>query len=70
MVLRIFRRRLTGLDPPLEADQWIRKVKADCASMNGELSATAVWTDVDRGSVLVAITGQGIIGREEAGQVI
>ena len=71
MVFRIFRKRNTGDKSPLmEADQWIRWVKKHCTSTDGELKATAVRTDVDGGSVLVAITGQGIIGREEAGQII
>ena len=69
-VYRIFRGRHRNGDPLHVADQWVRQVKKHCTSMNGELVVTAVWTDVDGGSVLVAITGQGIIGRGETGQVI
>ena len=66
MVFRIFRQRHTGDKNPLvEADQWVRQVKKHCASISGELAATAVWTDADGGSVLVAITGQGIIANSE-----
>ena len=71
MVFRIFRQRHSGDKNPLDAaDQWTRWVKKHCTSIRGELAATAVWTDADVGSVLVTITGQGIIAKEETGQVI
>ena len=69
-VYRIFRQRHLDGDPLAKANRWIRKVKEHCRDGNVELKAVAVWTDTDGGSVLVAITGQRIIAREEDGQVI
>ena len=69
-VYRIFRGRHLAGDPLVEADRWIRHAKGHCTSVSGEIVATAVWTDADGGSVLVAITGQGIVAKEEAGLVI
>lgn len=70
-VYRIFRRRHTGGEDPMEvADHWIRQAKGLCSAVRGELKATAVWSNVDGGSVLVAITGQGIVTKEEAGHII
>ena len=69
-VYRIFRDRHVDGDPLAAKDRWIRKVKKHCAIPGGELKATAVWNDADGGSVLVAITGQGIVAKEEAGLVI
>ena len=66
MVFRIFLRRHTGeKDPLVEADRWIRQVKEHCTSSDGEMKTTAVWTDADGGSVLVAVTGQEIIAKSE-----
>ena len=64
-VYRIFRRRHLDGEPTSAADEWIRYVKRHCTSTNGELTAAAVWTDVDGGSVLVAATGPGIMCRKE-----
>ena len=64
-VYRIFRQRHMNGDPLAEADRWIRHAKEHCTSVNGEIVATAVWTDADGGSVLVAITGQEIIAKSE-----
>ena len=64
-VYRIFRGRHKGGGPLKAADPWIQKVKEHCTSISGELKATAVWTDVDGSSALLAITGRRIIGREE-----
>ena len=50
------------------ADRWIQQAKGLCTAARGELKATAVRTDADGGSVLVAIAGQGIVAKEEAGQ--
>ena len=66
MVFRIFRHRHTSEKNPLgEADDWIRQVKERCTSSDGEMKATAAWTDADGGSVLVAVTGQEIIAKSE-----
>ena len=62
---RIFRGRHMSGDPLHAADQWIRWVKKHCTSMNGELKTTAVWTDADGGSVLVAITWPGIAAKKK-----
>ena len=64
-VHRIFRRRHLNGDPMDAADEWIRYVKSYCTSTNGELSAAAVRTNVDEGSVLVAVTGPGTTCRKE-----
>ena len=64
-VYRIFRRRHLNGDPMDAADEWIRYVKSYCTSTNGELTAAAVWTDVEGGSVLVAVAGPGIMCRRE-----
>ena len=51
MVFRIFRHRHTSEKNPLgEADDWIRQVKERCTSSDGEMKATAVWTDADGGA--------------------
>ena len=68
---RIFRRRhIGGEDPMKAADQWIRQAKRLCAAARGELKATAVGTDLDGGSVLVTITGNGIVAKGDAGQAV
>ena len=65
---RIFRRRHTGGDDPMEvAERWVRQIRGLCAASRGELKTTTVRTDADGGSVLVAISGQGIVAKEEAG---
>ena len=64
-VYRIFRQRHLNGDSLDAADRWIRKVKKHCAGRSGELTAAAVWTDVDGGSVLVAVIGPGIMCRKE-----
>ena len=69
-VYRIFRHRHLNGAPPKTADQWIRKVKERCTSLKGEIEVTAIQTDLDEGSLLVAITRRGIIALEEAEQVI
>ena len=66
-VYRIFRRRHVSGDPLAEADRWIRRVKKHCTSTTEELKATAVWTEADRGNVLVGISGREIVAKEEAG---
>ena len=54
-----------GIEDRSPADEWIRYVKRHCTSRNGEFTAAAAWTEVDGGSVLVAVPGPGIIGRKE-----
>ena len=69
-VYRIFRKN-TWTETPLEAaDGWTRQVNKHCTNPIGETKATAVWTDVDGGSVFVGVTGPEIIGREDAGQPV
>ena len=65
-VFRIFRGRHTGREDPMAAaDTWVRQAMELCTSLHGELQASAVWSDVDGGSVNVAITGHGIVAKEE-----
>ena len=65
-VYRIFRQRhMDGKSPLAEADQWVRDIKELCRGASGELKASAVWTDADEGSVLVGITGRGIVAKGE-----
>ena len=66
-VYRIFRQKHLDGCPLDAADRWIRSVKAQCVSILRDLEVVAVWTSADGGSVLVVITGLGIIGREKAG---
>ena len=67
-VYRIFRQRhLDGKSPAAEADRWIRDVKEHCRGTDGELKASALWTDADEGSVLVGITGREIVAKGETG---
>ena len=65
-VYRIFRQRHMTENPMAEADWWIRQVKRHCTIPDGEIRATAVWTDVDGGSILMVISGTKIIAREES----
>ena len=70
-VYRVFRQRhMDGKSPLAEADQWIRDVKELCRGASGELKASALWTDVDEGSVLVCVTGRRIVAKGETGQFI
>ena len=64
-VFRIFRRRHTGGDPMEAADRWIKYIKKSCTTIHGTLKAGGKWSEMDGGSVTVAITGQGIVAREE-----
>ena len=64
-ISRIFRRRHTGGDPREAADRWIRHVKECCTSAYEELEARARGSKLDGESVTVAITGKGIVAREE-----
>ena len=69
-VYRIFRQRHPNGDPLKASDHWIRTVKAHCTSTYGDLKVVAVQAETDGGSVIVGISGPGIIAKDDTGQVI